>query len=94
MANSLHNPPPLLLNLLHLVAAHHLPIFAHSGLLHSLEGLVKPPTHETRLVPGHFGVAGTALAVVFAAALGGGEVAEELALGGGGGLWVGWVVSL
>lgn len=54
----------------------------------ALEGPVEPAADETGRVAGHLGVAGAALAVVFAAALLVGEVVEE-ALGCGGGLWRG-----
>ena len=67
---------------------HHLAVVAHgsSGLVHvALESPVEPAADEAWGVACHLGVAGTALAVVFAAALCGVQVAEK-ALGGGGGL--------
>jgi hypothetical protein len=86
--HSLHNTPPLLFLLLLRSEAHHLSIVAHGSarLVHvALERLVEPAADEAGRVAGHLGVAGAAVAVVFAAALVGGEVVEE-ALGGGGGL--------
>lgn len=94
--DSLHNTPPLLLLLLLRAQAHHLAVVAHggSGLVHvALEGPVEPAAHQPGRVACHFGVAGASLAVVFAAALVGGQVVEE-ALGGGGGLRVGVSVDV
>jgi len=55
----------------------------------ALESPVEPAADEAWGVACHLGVAGAALAVVFAAALCGVQVAEQ-ALGGGGGLeWKG-----
>jgi hypothetical protein len=51
----------------------------------AFESAVEPAAHHAGRVAGHFGVASAAVAVVFAAALVGGEATEE-ALGGGGGL--------
>jgi hypothetical protein len=86
--DSLHNPPPILFLLLLRAHPHHLAIVAHGGarLVHvALESAIEPAAHHARRISCHFGVAGTALAVVFAAALVGVEIAEQ-ALGGGGGL--------
>jgi hypothetical protein len=76
-------------NNLQIPETHHLAVIAHgsSGLVHvALERSVEPAAHETGRVAGHLGIAGAALAVVFAAALLVGQVVEE-ALGCGGGLW-------
>lgn len=84
--DSLHDAPPLLFLLLLRSETHHLAIIAHGspGLIHvTLESSVEPATDETGGVACHFGVAGAALAVVFAATLLGVQVVEE-ALGGGG----------
>lgn len=65
--------------------AHHFAVIAHggAGFLHvAFERPVEPATHHAGGIPRHFGVAGAALAVVFAAALVVGERAEE-AVGGG-----------
>jgi len=71
--HSLHDTPPLLLLLLLLrPETHHLAVVAHrgAGLVHvALEGLVEPAADETGRVACHLGVAGAALAIVFAAAL-------------------------
>jgi hypothetical protein len=90
--DSLHNTPPLLFLLLLRSEPHHLAVVAHGGsgsselVVHvALERLVEPAADEPGRVAGHLGVAGAALAVVLAAALLVGQVAEE-ALGGGGGL--------
>lgn len=87
--DSLHNSPPLLFLLLLGAHTHHLAVISHgsSGLVHvAFESTVEPAADHAGRVPRHFGVAGAALAVVFAAALVGSQVVEE-ALGGGGGLW-------
>lgn len=86
--DSLHNTPPLLFFLLLRSKTHHLAVVAHGStrLVHvALESPVEPAADEAWGVAGHFGVAGAALTVVFAAALCGVQVAEKT-LGGGGGL--------
>lgn len=83
--NSLHNTPPLFFLLLLRAKAHHLAVIAHggAGLLHvAFERPVEPAADHAGRVARHLGVAGAALAVVFAAALVAGEVSEE-AVGSG-----------
>ena len=85
--DSLHNTPPLLFLLLLRSETHHLAIVAHGSarFVHvALESLVEPATYETGGVAGHLGVAGAALAVVFAATLLGSEVAKKALRGGRG----------
>ena len=92
--DSLHDAPPLLPLLLFGSESHHLAVVAHgsSGLVHvALEGPVEPAADEAWGVTRHFSIAGTALAVVLAAALLVVQVAKE-ARGGGGRLRCKWSV--